>query len=165
MSPIEACPAWQEAISAFLDGVLPTGEEQAVHAHLRACPACARYLVDLVPIVQTLRAWPQLEPESDPWPTIARLLARDPAFGASPWSRQVFVRLRRPATAWAAAAACVVVGLGSWGLHQHQAVATTPVADMDLYWQQHEMAAHGEALPTMYTPELKAIKASYQLSP
>lgn len=154
MSRNPACEAWQEAISAYLDGALALDQELRVHAHLRTCGACSRFLVDLVPVVQAVRSLPAPKPPRDLWPALERQLAREALFRGR--SRPFF----RPAMGLAAAAVMVAVGLGYAGFQQATAV---PVADVDMYWHQHGIFSREGGEPTLYAPEWSAIEASYQL--
>lgn len=160
MSRQAPCAAWLEAISAYLDGALPGDEEHRVHAHLRACPACSEFLVDLVPVVQALHALPAPVPPGDPWPAIARQLRHDPTF----FRRRTLFRLQPRAAGWAAAGFLVIAttSLAVIGIQQS---AATPTADVDMYWQQHEFYSHEEGVPSLYAPELNAVEASYQIEP
>ncbi|MNS04857.1 hypothetical protein D3C72_362450 [compost metagenome] len=159
MSQQEPCAAWQEAISGYLDGALPTTEEQSVHAHLRRCPACAEYLVDLVPVVQALHALPAPVPQRDLWPAIARQLKKDPAFGR----RMAAITWLRPRAAGWVAASVLVITTGALAVATMQQSASAPTADVDMYWQQHELYSQDEGVPSLYAPGLNAIEATYQL--
>ena len=158
MSRQAPCAEWQDAISAYMDGALPVPEEQRVHAHLRQCPACAALLVDLVPVVQALHAMPAPRPGRDPWPAIARALQQDARFR----SRRLIVF---PRAGWVAAS-FVAITAGSLAFMATQETAGGgPVADVDVYWEQHEFFSHEEGLPTLFAPELSAIEASYRIDP
>lgn len=159
MKPDTPCQAWLEAISCYLDGVLDAAEEHRVHAHLRRCPACAEFLVDLVPVVRTLHCLPAPAPGCDPWAAIAAELAADPAFAGRRWR---LIRFPRPMVGWAAAGVvAVVVGAAGWQILMP--AAQPAVADTDMYWHQHQLFSHEEGVPTLYAPELSAIEASYHL--
>jgi len=152
----EPCQAWQDQISAYLDGELPPHEEHAVHAHLRACSACAEALVDLVPLVQSLRGLPAHQPATDPWPRIAGELRRDPRF----YLRRL--PLPRRGLGWVAAA--LLVGVGTAVTLQHQAPAEPPrVADVDTYWHQHALYSHEQGVPGLYAPAMNLVQDGYDL--
>lgn len=158
----QGCPEWLEAVSAYLDGALALEEEQRVHAHLRGCPGCAEQLVDLVPVVQTLRALPAPRPTRDPWPDLARALREDRAFreGAT---QAAWTAWSRPALGAAATVAAVVMG-GALTLHGYRhAQPPVPIADVDTYWHQHDAFDQDQGLPTRYAPDLGAVEASYDL--
>lgn len=158
----QGCAEWLEAISAYLDGVLAVEEEQRVHAHLRACPGCAEQLVDLVPVVQTLRALPRPTPARDPWPELSRALRNDSAFRAGV-DQAAWTAWSRPALGAAAAVAAVVMG-GALTMHGYKsAEPPVPVADVDTYWHQHDAFDQDQGIPTRYAPDLGAIEASYEL--
>ena len=160
MSRIEPCAAWLESISGSLDGALPSDEEHRVHAHLRRCPACAEFLVDLVPVVQALHALPAPTPSGDPWPAIARQLRRDPAF----FRRRALWRVPPRQAGWAAAG-FLLLATGSMAVIGYQQSAATPTADMDMYWQQHEFYSHEQGVPSLYAPEFNAVEATYMIDP
>lgn len=160
MSRQEPCATWLEAISAYLDGALAPGEEQKVHQHLRACPPCAEFLVDLVPVVQTLHALPAPVPSGDPWLAIARELRHDPVF----FRRRAFLRLEPKHVGWVAAGV-LFLATGSMAFLGYQQNAATPTADMDMYWQQHELFTHEDGVPSLYAPEYNAVEAGYHLQP
>jgi predicted anti-sigma-YlaC factor YlaD len=159
MSAVEPCAAWLEAISCYLDGVLTPPEEHAVHAHMHGCEPCAQYLVDLVPVVQMLQGLPAAQPSRDCWPAIAHALREDPHFYRRRGWR---VLMGRPAVGWAAAGV-MLFAITSVSYMGYQQQASIPVADMNLYWHQHELFSQEEGVPSLYTPELNAIEASYQL--
>jgi anti-sigma factor RsiW len=160
LNPQDVCPDWLEEISAYLDGELAAAEEHRVHAHLRRCQACADHLVDLVPVVQALRALPPIVPAHDPWLAIARELRQEPLF----YRRRALLRLHRLPRpilgAAAAAAAAVVVSISYAG---YQQATPPPVADLDMYYHQHDLYTHQDGVPSLYAPEFNAVKASYQL--
>lgn len=160
MSMAQPCEAWLTAISGYLDGVLSPQEEHEVHAHMHQCKPCAQYLVDLVPVVQFLHHMPAPAlPGRDCWPAIAAALREDPHF----YRRNSFKLLvSRPAVGWAAAG-FMLLAVGSMSYMGYQQQASTPVADVDLYWHQHELFSQEEGVPSLYAPELNAIEASYQL--
>jgi anti-sigma factor RsiW len=153
----EPCEAWLEAISSYVDGALSSSEEQRVHAHMRECAGCSEYLVDLLPVVQALHNLPDPQPVGDAWPAIAFALRREGLYTTSFWKR-----LPRPAVGWAAAAVLVLAGGSVAAINLHQA-ANTPVADVDMYWHQHEIYSHDDGVPSLYAPEFNAIEASYRL--
>ena len=158
MSAHPACDDWLEAISGYLDGELDRETVHRVHAHLRTCPGCSELLIDLVPLQRLLREWPAPEPPRDIWPAIAQALRDEPRYASS-----VLVRWpNRKAMGWAVASVAVLA-LGTVvvaGLHTGP---KTHIADVDLYWHQHELYAHEQGEPTLYAPELSAIEASYRL--
>jgi anti-sigma factor RsiW len=154
------CAAWLEAISAYLDGALISTEEQRVHAHMRQCPGCAEFLVDLVPVVQALHALPKPVPRTDPWPEISRQLRRDPAF----YRRRFLLRVEPRVAGWAAAG-FLFLATGSMAAISYQQSASAPTADVDMYWQQHEFYSQEQGVPSLYAPELNAVEASYQIEP
>jgi anti-sigma factor RsiW len=156
----EPCAAWLESISAYLDGALAVGEEQQVHQHLRQCPPCAKFLVDLVPVVQSMHALPAPTPKGDPWPTIAGELRHDPLF----FRRRALWRLQPRHVGWVAAG-FLFIATGSMAYMGYQQSATTPTADVDMYWQQHELFSHEDGVPSLYAPEYNAVEAGYQIEP
>ena len=161
MNQEQPCPGWLEAIAGYMDGALAPGEEQRVHGHLRGCPGCAKHLIDLVPVIQALKAMPAPAPGRDLWPEIASSLAADPAFKRG-GVVTIFRKLPKPALGWAAAGVAFVA-IGSGVFAGWLAPEPVPVADTDTYWHQHQLHEHVEGLPTLYAPELSAIEASYQL--
>jgi hypothetical protein len=52
----QACRKTRRQLSAFHDGELPTGEQIAIRAHLKECPACAAEMRDLDALRSCLRA-------------------------------------------------------------------------------------------------------------
>lgn len=161
MNQEQPCSGWLEAIAGYMDGELAPAEEQRVHAHLRLCPGCAKHLIDLVPVVQALKALPAPPPGRETWARLEARLASEPAFKQS-GVVTIFRKAPRPVVGWAAAGvAFVAIGAGLLsGLGRGEPV---PVADTDTYWHQHQLYEHVEGLPTLYAPELSAIEASYQL--
>jgi anti-sigma factor RsiW len=156
----EPCSAWIENISAYLDGALAGAEEQLVHAHLRACAACAEFLVDLVPVVQALQALPAPVPTSDPWPAIAFALRTEGHFRP----RGAILRLAPRQMGWVAAGV-LFLATGSMAFLGYQQSAAVPTADVDMYWSQHEMFSHEDGMPSNYAPEFNAIQANYHIEP
>ncbi len=160
MSDHKGCPEWLEAVSAYLDGALAPDEELRVHAHLRACAGCAEELVDLVPLVQTIRALPPVAPPRDLWPDLQRELKSDLTFrnGAK---RQAAAAWTKPALG--AVFAVTVVGGAVALFGAKPAAPAVPVADLDTYWLQHDAFDRDQGLPTRYAPDLGAVEASYHL--
>ena len=154
----DPCADWLDAISAYMDGQLPPDEEHAVHAHLRQCTACAETLVDLVPVVQALRALPPHRPARDLWPQIGAELRQQPAF----FRRRAWRHWPPLALGWAAAALVAMLG-SSAAFVGYQQASSVPAADVDTYWHQHELISHDEGVPGLYAPELSAVEASYKL--
>jgi hypothetical protein len=63
-----SCRTLRRQLSAFHDGELPVGDQIAVQAHLRECPACAAEARDLDALGSWLRAGvSSSETESDVW--------------------------------------------------------------------------------------------------
>lgn len=149
------CEDWLEAISSLLDGQIALETQQRVHAHLRQCAGCAAYMVDLVPLVETLRTLPAPAPARDPWRAIAVELRREPRFARRAWWRD------GNRLGWAAAAVVISVSSAvAVGVHQRTSV---PVADLNMYWHQHDIYARQDGVPSLYAPEFSALKASYHL--
>ncbi|HEY9722025.1 MAG TPA: zf-HC2 domain-containing protein [Oscillatoriaceae cyanobacterium] len=149
------CEDWLEDISSYLDGELPVEAEQRVHGHLRQCTSCAEYMVELVPLVKTLRHLPAPVPSTDPWRAIAAELRREPRFARRAWWRDT------NRIGWAAAAVVISVSSAvAIGVHQRTSV---PVADVNMYLHQHEIYARQDGVPSLYAPEFTALKASYHL--
>jgi anti-sigma factor RsiW len=89
------CREVEGLFEAFLDGALESREEEAMRAHVAACPACgARYALDLA-LVQTIRTAPEEALESVAGEVVGRIKVR---------------RRRRLALRWGAAAAFVFWG-------------------------------------------------------
>ena len=142
---MKGCADWLESISAYLDGALAPDEEQRVHAHLRGCPGCAEELVDLVPLVQTIRGLPPVPPPRDLWPDLQRELKSDLSFrnGAR----------RQAAAGWAgpalgAAVAVTMVGGAVAMVGGKPAQPAVPVAELETYWHQHEAFDREQSLAT-----------------
>jgi anti-sigma factor RsiW len=100
-----------DALSALLDGELPTAQEAAAQAHLARCPSCADELLAVTQARSWVRALPPVEP---PFGLFERMLLERPqpvpgAFGA----RASLRRRAGLAAAGAAAAAVTVLGVGS----------------------------------------------------
>lgn len=53
--------AWQNALSAMLDGEEPSMDATAVLAHLEACDACSRWLADATALGSNLHLLPVVE--------------------------------------------------------------------------------------------------------
>jgi hypothetical protein len=79
----QACRKTRRQLSAFHDGELPAGEQIAVRAHLRECPACAAEMRELNELRSCLRAGAlatEAEPEELqglPSAVISRMKAED----------------------------------------------------------------------------------------
>lgn len=162
MNDQKGCQEWLESISAYLDGALAPDEEQKVHAHLRSCPGCAEELVDLVPLVQTLRGLPPVLPTRDLWPDLQRELRSDLSFrhGAR---RRSAAAWAKPAMGAAAAITLTLVGGALTVFGARPTAPAVPVADLDTYWQQHDAFDRDQGLPTRYAPDLDAVAASYDV--
>ena len=104
MSDHRACEAYDEDLSALLDGELSEERETEVRAHAASCPRCARRL-DALRSVDGLLASAPAPPV--PHDLRARLDARIAADARPPRLR----RLGRPALGFAAAAAAAVLAL------------------------------------------------------
>ena len=66
MIPYIPCEIARERLESFVDGELPTADQVAVQAHLRACPTCATHVEDLSLIGWSVRAGaPASHPATD----------------------------------------------------------------------------------------------------
>ena len=118
-----ACREVRRQLSAFHDSELPVGDQIAVQAHLRECPACAAEVRELEELGSCLRAGAAVvevrpeEFEGLPSTVIGRMKAED-AESISGWTGRIFEDLH---LVWAAlgatgaTVACVaVIYLISW---------------------------------------------------
>ena len=118
-----ACREVRRQLSAFHDGELPVGDQIAIQAHLRECPACAADVRELEELGSCLRAGAlaaevrREEFEGLPSTVISRMKAED-AESISGWTGWVFEDLH---LAWAAlgatgatVASVAVIYLISW---------------------------------------------------
>jgi anti-sigma factor RsiW len=154
-----ACAEWQDALSAYLDGELQPHEEQQMHVHLRQCSACTEALVDLVPLVQALRALPERRPVRDLWPHVAAELRHDPAF----FSRRL--RPRLPQKLVLAAVGAALLGAGVAVLQTRPQPMPVRSANLETYWQQHALFGQAQGTPGRYMPTLSAVDAERGLVP
>lgn len=154
----DVCPEWLEPLSAYFDNALDVVGEQRLHAHVRHCPACGELFMRWVPMLQTLRHTPAPgRPARDCWAEISFVLRRE---GYGEARLLSWRRLSRPAIGWIAAAVVVTSGtLAVVATNGH----SEPVADLDLYYHQHDLYTHEQGMPSLYAPEYSAVKASYQL--
>ncbi len=89
------CRAVRRQLSAFHDGELPVGEQIAVQAHLRECPACAAEAREMDALGSLLRAGALSSTvESDVWAglpsiVVSRLKAED-AESIKGWTERLF---------------------------------------------------------------------------
>ncbi len=79
-APRLACREVVELLSDHVDGALPARRRDRVEAHLRSCPECRAYLLQLRTTIGTLR---RLREDDVPRPIRARLVAAFRAWRAS----------------------------------------------------------------------------------
>lgn len=152
---MSACPDWLHEVSAYLDGALTSEAEHRVQAHLGTCTECANYLVELVPVVQTLRELPDLVPSRDMWPMLSRELAATAPYAGAPQPGRVRQGLRQVGLVLVALGVAILLALVAWASWQR--MGQLPAADERVYWQQHRLYAQEAGLPALYAPELRAI--------
>ena len=92
---------WSSRLSDYLNGDLPRAQQVGMAAHLETCPSCRQALDELRQVSEWAAAYQPSTPPTDPWPVIARRIARHPH-----GKRQVFGGHR---AALAAAAAIALV--------------------------------------------------------
>jgi hypothetical protein len=111
-----------DRLSAYLDAELPALERQAVDAHLRDCPDCARHLEELAAVDDAARRLPVPEPEGyfDAFPgRLRERLAAQPRPARPP-------AFTLPAWTWAAAAALLVAVIAPIALRRGPRPAAAP---------------------------------------
>jgi len=102
------CADFNNMMSEYLDGELPTEERDRFDAHIQSCAACRREMTALLEAQRLLAAnLPQLEPAPSLWSTVAAAL---PEAGARNWWD--FLRIRPWVLAGGAAAFLAIVGAG-----------------------------------------------------
>ena len=117
------------ALSAFLDGELPTGEHAALHVHLADCSDCRAELPELDGARTAIRSLPRLEPPA------FLVVARD--------TRQTQRRApRRWQVATIAASAAAIVAFGAGAL---RSPAPEPAVDIGSLVDRHVARASLEA--------------------
>jgi anti-sigma factor RsiW len=67
---------WSDRLSAYLDGELAEADHERADIHLRSCDACRAELDAIRSIQRRVRRPPETTPANDPWPDIARAIAR-----------------------------------------------------------------------------------------
>ena len=67
------CREFVEAVTAYIEGVMPSDERARVEAHLAECAGCSAYLEDMRRVVGSLHA--AVEPPPDPETRAALLRA------------------------------------------------------------------------------------------
>lgn len=97
------CP-WQSQLTAHARHELEAGAAAALESHLSACLVCRATLADIRRMLDELAALPVNGPSRDMAPAIVQIAAAE--------SRQRIVRLRIVRTAFAAAAAILIVAGG-----------------------------------------------------
>jgi hypothetical protein len=102
------CARWSVPMSESLDGRLDSRQEEALRAHLRACPACARTYAALGRTVTALRSLPEIAPPPDMAQRIREKIAAKPPVR----------RYRFPPALRLAAAASLLFALGLYGLYE-----------------------------------------------
>ncbi len=102
------CARWSVPMSESLDGRLDSRQEEALRAHLRACPACARSYAALGRTVTALRSLPEIAPPPDMAQRIREKIAAKPPVR----------RYRFPPALRLAAAASLLFALGLYGLYE-----------------------------------------------
>ena len=162
------CSAFDEDLSALLDGELAPAREAELRAHVASCPRCTQHLARLARADEALRALPAAEVPAD---LATRLRARieeeggrsSAARGAAP-SRRATPRRRRwiPLAAGALAAAAA---LALYLLVARPRVEETQVAEREEPAPEREVATREIPLqpPAQEVapgPELEAIQAA-----
>ena len=114
------CTAWESAIDAYMDDDLDRVSTRRLEAHLAACASCRALVDDLRAIQHEARALPtSIQPTRDLWPGIEQRLGPQPAtgtqhrFGVRPWRNGILL----------AAAAAILLLIGTWAVSQNQLVA------------------------------------------
>jgi hypothetical protein len=67
---------WSDQLSDYLNGDLPRAQQAGMAAHLETCPTCRQALDELRRVSEWAAAYQASTPPSDPWPVIARRIAR-----------------------------------------------------------------------------------------
>lgn len=145
-----------EELTDYLHGELPPGRDAAVHAHVAACPECARAQAEEQSLTELLRAHARAEERELPERVVAKI--RSAAF--SPPRPSAWERLRsglRPAFALpAAAAAAIAIYLG---LHAGHGTARATSIGAAYYVDNHAALtatapfAQDEPLPATLTSD------------
>lgn len=76
VEPRGVCPAWEEQLSALLDGDLSPEERQSVESHLEQCAGCRRGLEELEAMCSSLRGLGPLEPPPELFESVASAVGR-----------------------------------------------------------------------------------------
>ncbi|HEV2760844.1 MAG TPA: zf-HC2 domain-containing protein [Acidimicrobiales bacterium] len=95
-----------DALSALLDGELPSTQERAARAHIADCPDCAHELLAVTEARTWVRALPLVEP---PFGLYERMLLERPQRVGATFDARAALRRRAGIAAFGAAAAAVTV--------------------------------------------------------
>lgn len=122
-----------ENLSAYLDGELPQEERLALESHLALCPRCSRTLAELRQVSAVLKKH-VMQPEP--------LSLKEAVFAEKP-AGTVFSSWLKPAAAFAAAAACLLIILGLPKIPEREQAASSALSSNA--YQEEKAALDGLA--------------------
>ena len=140
----------QDVVSAFVDGELIDGEQEAIQQHLAGCHVCALRVLSATELkAATARAGRRFAPPPE---TLARLTAqlhREPRGNARIHSRRV---------AWASLAAAMLLAVSLIGWRQLHETNTLAAELLD----QHLATLSGAATPQVISTDRHTVKPWFQ---
>jgi anti-sigma factor RsiW len=139
-----------DTLSAFIDGELPDGEQEAIQQHLAGCQACALSVLSATELKAAIaRAGRRFAPPPE---TLARLTAqlhREPRGNVRIHSRRV---------AWASLAAAMVLAVSLIGWRQLHETNTLAAELLD----QHLATLSSAATPQVISTDRHTVKPWFQ---
>ena len=138
-----------DTLSAFIDGELPDGEQEAIQQHLAGCHVCALRVLSAIELkAATARAGRRFAPPPE---TLARLTAQ--LHGES---RRRIYSIRR--TAWASLAAAMVLAVSVIGWRQLHETNNLAAELLD----QHLATLSNAATPQVISTDRHTVKPWFQ---
>lgn len=154
-----------QQLSAYLDGDVPAGDDEALKAHLAGCATCRRGLDDLRGLVEAAGALEDRPPARDLWPGIAGAVGRDRGSARvhpiRPRGRMPARRLVQLSLSQLAAAAVLLVllsGGGVWWIGQRADARGPAVIGPSSAVPTARTASVDESPPEGYAAELERLQ-------
>ena len=140
----------EDTLSAYIDGELPDGEQEAIQQHLAGCHACALSVLSATELkAATARAGRRFAPPPE---TLARLTAQLHR------ERRGNVRIQSRRVAWASLAAAILLAFSLIGWRQLHETNTLAAELLD----QHLATLSSAATPQVISTDRHTVKPWFQ---